>query len=139
MRMPRPPPPAEAFTITGKPTCFAHSSASPSLATIPSDPGRIGTPAFFIADRAFSFSPIRRVTSGRGPMNLIPLISQTSAKFAFSASTVSRMNRLHIGDLRRADNAGNVQVAVRQLRRTDTNCLVGKLNVQRIAVRLAVD
>ena len=86
MRMPRPPPPAEAFTITGKPTCRAHSIASPSEAMIPSDPGRIGTPACFIAARAFSFSPIRRVTSGRGPMNLMPLVSHTSAKLAFSAS-----------------------------------------------------
>ena len=72
--------------MTGNPTCLAHSSASPSLATIPSEPGRIGTPALFMAARAFSFSPISRVTSGRGPMNLIALISQTSAKLAFSAS-----------------------------------------------------
>jgi hypothetical protein len=87
MRMPRPPPPAEALTITGKPTCRAHSTASASDAMMPSDPGNIGTPACFMAARAFSFSPISRVTSGRGPMNLISLISQTSAKFAFSASS----------------------------------------------------
>ena len=53
---------------------------------IPSDPGKIGTPARFMAERAFSFSPISRVTSGRGPINLIPLVSHTSAKLAFSAS-----------------------------------------------------
>ena len=43
------------------------------------------TPARFMAPRAFSFSPIRRVTSGGGPMNLILQVSATSAKFAFSA------------------------------------------------------
>ena len=73
--------------ITGNPTCRAHSSASPSDATIPSDPGRMGTPAFFIAARAFSFSPINRVISGGGPMKVIPQVSQTSAKLAFSASS----------------------------------------------------
>src|SRR5438309_140557 len=83
MRMPRPPPPAEALMITGNPTCRAHSKASPSPARMPSDPGRIGTPAFFIAARAFSFSPIRRVISGGGPMNLILQVSETSAKLAF--------------------------------------------------------
>ncbi len=84
--MPRPPPPAEAFTITGKPTSCAHSSASSAEATTPSEPGRMGTPAAFIACRAFSFSPIVRITSGVGPMNLMPLVSQTWAKLAFSLS-----------------------------------------------------
>ena len=85
-RMPRPPPPAEAFTMTGKPTLRAHSSASSAEAMIPSEPGRIGTPCFFMVARAFSFSPIRRVTSGGGPMNLMPQACATSAKLAFSLS-----------------------------------------------------
>src|SRR5437763_849797 len=42
--------------------------------------------AFALA-RAFSFSPIRRVISGGGPMNLILQVSETSAKLAFSASS----------------------------------------------------
>jgi hypothetical protein len=52
----------------------------------PSEPGRMGTLAFFMAWRAFSFSPIRRVTSGGGPMNLMLEARQTSAKLAFSLS-----------------------------------------------------
>ena len=39
-----------------------------------------------MAARAFSFSPIRRITSGGGPMNFMSQVSQTSAKFAFSES-----------------------------------------------------
>ncbi len=85
--MPRPPPPADAFTITGKPTLRAHSSASSAEAMMPSEPGRIGTPSFFMVARAFSFSPISRVTSGGGPMNLISEAWQTSAKLAFSLSS----------------------------------------------------
>ncbi len=54
---------------------------------MPSEPGRIGTLAFFITWRAFSFSPIRRVTSGGGPMNLIFEARHTSAKLAFSLNS----------------------------------------------------
>ena len=46
----------------------------------------IGTLAFFIPCRARSFSPIMRVTSGGGPMNLIFDARHTSAKLAFSLS-----------------------------------------------------
>ena len=62
------------------------SCASSAVAITPSEPGRMGTFAFFIAWRAFSFSPIRRVTSGGGPMNLMFEARQTSAKLAFSLS-----------------------------------------------------
>jgi len=40
----------------------------------------MGTPASFIARRASTLSPIRRITSGRGPMNLMLQASQISAK-----------------------------------------------------------
>jgi hypothetical protein len=52
----------------------------------PSEPGRMGTLAFFMVWRAVDFSPIRRVTSGWGPMNLMLEARQTSAKLAFSLS-----------------------------------------------------
>ena len=64
----------------------ATSCASSAVAITPSEPGRMGTLASFMAWRAFSFSPIRRVTSGGGPMNLILEARQTSAKLAFSLS-----------------------------------------------------
>ena len=61
-----------------------------ALPRLPDDVRAIGvsvvksTPAFLMAARAFSFSPIRRITSGEGPMNLMLQVSQTSAKLAFS-------------------------------------------------------
>ena len=64
----------------------AHSAASSAESMMPSEPGRMGTPTFFMVARAFSFSPIMRVTSGGGPMNLMPHAWQTSAKLAFSLS-----------------------------------------------------
>ncbi len=87
MRIPRPPPPATALRITGYFTVCAQSSAAFSLSITPSEPGRIGTLAFFIVCRAVDFSPIMRVTSGGGPMNLMLLARQTSAKLAFSLSS----------------------------------------------------
>ena len=48
---------------------WAHLIARSSLSTGPSLPGSIGTPAFFIARRAFDLSPSSRITLGSGPMN----------------------------------------------------------------------
>src|SRR5437899_11853292 len=49
------------------------------------------------------------------------------------------MYRLDIGNLGCADDGRNIEVALRQLRWSDADGLVGKAHVQRIAVRLAVD
>jgi hypothetical protein len=49
------------------------------------------------------------------------------------------MNRIYIRDLGGADYRWNIQVALRQLRRTNTNRLVGETHVQRISVCLAID
>ncbi len=58
--------------------------ACSSLSSVPSDPGSTGTPAFFIARRARALSPIRRMTCGLGPMNLMWHASHTSARYALS-------------------------------------------------------
>ena len=44
----------------------------------------MGTPAAAIVRRALSFTPIKRVTPGDGPMKRMLDSSQTSAKSAFS-------------------------------------------------------
>ncbi len=51
-RMPRPPPPADAFKITGYLMRVASASAAASSATIPCEPGTTGTPAAAISRRA---------------------------------------------------------------------------------------
>ena len=63
---------------------LAVSIAASEFSSTPSDPGRIGTPASLMIPRAQSFTPIARITAGVGPMNLMPEISHTSAKPAFS-------------------------------------------------------
>jgi hypothetical protein len=79
-RIPRPPPPLVAFTITGNPISLETFRAFSSVSTGPSLPGRIGTPALRITRRARALSPIRRITCGSGPMNLMWHASQTSAR-----------------------------------------------------------
>src|SRR6266540_1514221 len=82
--MPRPPPPAAALRMTGKPTSSAIFSASSASASLPRAPGRSGSPAFSIASRAATLFPMSRIISGRGPMNLIPIRVTISANSAFS-------------------------------------------------------
>ncbi len=72
MRMPLPPPPADALTMTGRPMSFATTSASSASAMIPSEPGVTGTPAAVIVALAAALSPISSMLSGDGPMNFIP-------------------------------------------------------------------
>ena len=84
-RIPRPPPPPEAFTITGKPIFFAVAKlALSSLRSGPSEPGTVGTPAVFMAFFAEILSPNKRIDSALGPIKINPLDSTCSAKSARS-------------------------------------------------------
>jgi len=83
-RIPRPPPPATAFKISGYPI-FAASLASCFLAldrAVASRNRRQTSTLHFT--RARSFSPIISIIFGRGPINVISEASQTLAKLAFS-------------------------------------------------------
>ena len=84
-RMPLPPPPAAALSMSGKPMVFAAARASASESTVPAVPGTIGTPAARAAARAASLSPSAAMVAGRGPMKAMPASSQACANAAFSA------------------------------------------------------
>ena len=71
-RIPRPPPPAAAFTSSGNP----RLAGSPSSST--------GTPASRATRFAASLSPPARSASGDGPTKTRPAASTASAKSAFS-------------------------------------------------------
>ena len=79
MRMPRPPPPAEALTSIGKPTA-AMSSAPSTL-----ESGSTGTPAARIIALASIFEPIAAMASGGGPIHVNPASITARAKSADSA------------------------------------------------------
>jgi len=69
----------------------------------------MGTFAFFMVWRAVHFSPMRRVTSGGGPMNLMLEARQTSAKLAFSLSRPYPDGCVDVGDLGGGDDGGTLR------------------------------
>ena len=74
--MPRPPPPADAFTSTGR-------SASVTAARVES--GRsTGTPAAAISCFASTLEPIASIAAGGGPIQTRPAAITARAKAAFS-------------------------------------------------------
>ena len=83
-RMPLPPPPAAALSMTGKPICTAAETISSSLSIVPCEPGTTGTPAAIMRLRASTLSPMASIASGEGPMNTRPASAQAWAKCARS-------------------------------------------------------
>ena len=51
---------------------------------------------------------------------------------------IPRMDGVHIGDFRGADDVRDVQIAIPAARRTDADGFVGKANVEGIPVRLRI-
>ena len=119
---------------------LAILSAFSSLSTGPSLPGRIGTPAFFIARRARALSPISRMTFGVGADELdVAGLADLGEVGALGQEPVAGMDRVGAGDLGGADDRRHVQVAVGAARRADADVLVGEPDVQRVLVGLGVD
>ncbi len=83
--IPRPPPPAVAFTITGKPIRSTTAEASFTSSALTSMPVNMGRPAFCMAARAVSLSPIKRMSADVGPIKTTPHFSHTLANSPFSA------------------------------------------------------
>ena len=78
-RMPRPPPPAVALIISGKPMRAAWRSASSTVSTGPPLHGATGTPASSASRLAAILSPTRRMTAASGPTKTMPSRSHSSA------------------------------------------------------------
>ena len=84
MRIPRPPPPADAFTSTGHPMPAAAPASPSSDEGGSAIPGSTGTPAACTSSRAVSFDPIAAMASGGGPTNTSPASRHRRANSAFS-------------------------------------------------------
>src|SRR5262245_7342170 len=79
-RIPLPPPPAAAFTISGSGTPVRSGSASP----VTSQDSSTGTPASASSRFAASLSPIASMTSDGGPTQVSPASATARAKPARS-------------------------------------------------------
>ena len=82
-RIPRPPPPATAFTNTGK-SMFSAAASSSSTSAEGSDEFSTGRPAAFAAAIARALFPVNSSTSADGPTNVIPADSHAAARSGFS-------------------------------------------------------
>jgi len=80
--MPRPPPPAAALSISGRPMPDKSGVTAASSGT--SRPGTTGTPASLAARRAASLLPNASWASGGGPIQISPASRTARAKAAFS-------------------------------------------------------
>ena len=112
--MPRPPPPATALTITGKPTLLAHFCASSTSFITPSDPGRMGTPLFFIVARALvlfahSANDFRRRSDEFEPAGL----THVCEICILAQQSVAGVDGIGIGDFGGADNRRDIEIAFR--------------------------
>ena len=81
-RIPLPPPPDAALSITGKPIFVAAAVASSVVSQ--RAPGTMGTPAADILSRAAVLLPIARIALAGGPMKTIPARSHASGSAGFS-------------------------------------------------------
>ena len=82
-RIPRPPPPATAFTNSGY-GIPSVASTSASTSVDGSTDASVGTPAALAAAIARALLPVRVSTSAVGPMKVIPAFAQASASLGFS-------------------------------------------------------
>ena len=82
--MPMPPPPAAAFTISGKPISWAAATAASTSCRGSVVPAATGTPAAAIVLRALTLSPMRSIASGSGPIHTSPASFTAAANRADS-------------------------------------------------------
>ncbi len=83
MRMPLPPPPAEAFTSIGQPSSSSSSSAGSSSSSSTrgmTREGRVGTPAARMSSFEPTFDPMASMAAGGGPTQRKPAPVTTRAK-----------------------------------------------------------
>ena len=133
--MPRPPPPAAAFTSTGKPISRAIASASLSDVTPPSEPGTHGN-----AERlggALGLDLVAHLPDvlGLGADEVDAVLGQDFGKArVLREEAVARMHGVGAGDLAGREQRRNVEVAVLRRRRADADALVGEAHMHGVGV-----
>ncbi len=107
---------------------------------MPSLPGVTGIPARRAVSRAVFLSPIERMADGRRPDELdVAARADLREVRVFAQEAVAGMNRIRIADLRGADDAVDLQIALVARAGADADGLVGELHVERIHVGLGIN
>ena len=144
-RIPRPPPPAAAFTSSGKPIAsasarMASTASGRSTGTASRVPGTVSTPALRASRRAPSLSPSASITAAVGPMNVRPASATARAKVARSARNPYPGWTAWAPVEVTASRIGvDPQIALGGRGRSDADRDVGEPDVHRVRVGVAVD
>ncbi len=88
--------------------------------------------AHLVAHQAYGFRP-------RPDEHEAALLHALGKVGVFRKEAVAGMDRLGIGHLRRADDGGNIEIAVRRLRRPDAHRFVGEFHVLGFGIGLGMD
>ena len=110
MRMPRPPPPAAALIITGKPIFSASANAASGESRRPRLPGTVGTPAAAAASRAATLSPIRRMDCAVGPTKTVRRLDRGGELGILGQKSIARMDGVGAGCPGRGENRIAVEI-----------------------------
>ena len=84
LRMPRPPPPADALTMSGKPTSSPNFTIASSDTPVRSRHVASGTPASSASSLEAILSPSARIAAELGPRKVMPSSSSRATKAASS-------------------------------------------------------
>ena len=138
--MPRPPPPAEAFRITGIADLLGHFERFFGARKHAFGTGQ-NRHAMFLHDGAGAFLDAHRGDHfGRGADEFD---ARDAADFGeagvLAEKAVAGMDGVDIGDFGGADDGGNIEVAARALGRADADGLIGETHGQAVAVGFGID
>ena len=120
MRMPLPPPPAEALIITGKPISSAILVASLASLITPRWPGTVETLALAASFLEFDLVAHRLDRLEFGPTKTMPrLLERAGEGRVLRQEAVAWMDRLGAGLLGRGNDLGDVEIGLAACGRAD--------------------
>ncbi len=124
--MPRPPPPADALTSTGRSAALTAPGSSSSST---------GTPAAAISFLASILLPMAAIASGGGPIQVSPASTTACANAGvLGQEPVTGVHRVGAGPARRRDEQVGAQVGVCRRRAGQPHRAVGLAHMRRIGV-----
>ena len=136
IRIPRPPPPADALTMTGKPISRARTRASSSFFKGSGLPGRIGTPGFLHRTSGLNLIAHNANHVGAWADELdIASFADFGEVGRLGQKAIAGMNGINVRDLGGADDGRDIQIALSGGAPADADGFVRKAHVERVAVR----
>ena len=134
--MPRPPPPAAALSMTGKPISRASRRASSSEPMPPSEPGTVGMPSSSGGPLGRDLVAHQADVLGPRTDEVHVVLGQDFGKAGvLGKEAIARMHRIGAGDLAGREQRRNIEIAVLGRRRADADAFIGQAHVHGVLIR----